>query len=98
LLGDNGAGGTWIQQAKGGTLFLIHLQNLPKETQGELVSVLRNNSHTFRLNLRDRGGPREAGGETAPFNEELLLSRGRRPAGRGPVAARERPEISPPLL
>ncbi len=49
LLGQNGTGGTWVQQAKGGTLFLQHLQCLPLETQKELVSVLRNNSHTMRL-------------------------------------------------
>jgi DNA-binding NtrC family response regulator len=49
LLGQNGAGGTWVQQAKGGTLFLQHLQCLPLETQKELVSVLRNNSHAMRL-------------------------------------------------
>jgi DNA-binding NtrC family response regulator len=38
-----------VQQAKGGTLFLQHLQCLPLETQKELVSVLRNNSHAMRL-------------------------------------------------
>ena len=49
LLGQNGAGGTWVQQAKGGTLFLQHLQCLPPEVQKQLVSVLRNTAHTLRL-------------------------------------------------
>ncbi|QYM78108.1 sigma-54 dependent transcriptional regulator [Horticoccus luteus] len=49
LLGQNGAGGTWVEQARGGTLFLQHLQCLTLEVQKELVSVLRNNAHTFRL-------------------------------------------------
>ncbi|HRI81386.1 MAG TPA: sigma-54 dependent transcriptional regulator [Opitutaceae bacterium] len=49
LLGQNGAGGTWVTQAKGGTLFLQHVQCLPPPVQKELVSVLRNTAHTFRL-------------------------------------------------
>ena len=49
LLGENGAGGAWIQQAKNGTLYLQHLQSLPLPMQKELVSVLRNTSHNFRL-------------------------------------------------
>ncbi len=49
LLGQNGAGGSWVAQAKGGTLFLQHVQCLPPAVQQELVSVLRNTAHTFRL-------------------------------------------------
>lgn len=49
LLGQNGAGGEWVAQAKGGTLFLQHLQCLPMPMQKELVSVLRNTSQNFRL-------------------------------------------------
>ena len=49
LLGQNGTGGTWIKQAKGGTLFLNHLQCLPMPMQKELVSVLRATSQGFRL-------------------------------------------------
>jgi DNA-binding NtrC family response regulator len=49
LLGQSGAGGTWLQQAKGGTLFLQHLQSLPLPMQKELVSVLRATSQAFRL-------------------------------------------------
>jgi len=49
LIGQNGAGGTWVQQAKGGTLFLQHLQCLALPVQKELVSVLKNTAHGFRL-------------------------------------------------
>jgi DNA-binding NtrC family response regulator len=49
LLGQNGEGGAWVKQAKGGTLFLQHLQCLSPVVQKELVSVLRNTAHGFRL-------------------------------------------------
>jgi len=49
LLGQNGEGGTWVKQAKGGTLFLQHLQCLSDMVQRELVSVLRNAAYGFRL-------------------------------------------------
>ncbi|HEY0943969.1 MAG TPA: sigma-54 dependent transcriptional regulator [Opitutaceae bacterium] len=49
LLGESGVGGEWVQKAKGGTLFLQHLESLPLAMQKELVSVLRNTAHGFRL-------------------------------------------------
>ena len=49
LLGQNGAGGTWVEQAKGGTLFLQYVQCLPMDIQEALVSVLRNTAQGFRL-------------------------------------------------
>jgi DNA-binding NtrC family response regulator len=49
LLGEGGAGGSWVKQAKGGTLFLDHLQCLPMPIQKELVSVLRATAQGFRL-------------------------------------------------
>ncbi len=49
LIGQNGEGGSWVKQAKGGTLFLQHLQCLSESVQKELVSVLRNTAHGFRL-------------------------------------------------
>ena len=49
LLGENGAGGEWVRQAKGGTLFLRNIHSLPLPMQTELVSVLRNNAQGFRL-------------------------------------------------
>ena len=49
LLGQSGEGGAWVKQAKGGTLFLQHVQCLSMPVQKELVSVLRNTAHGFRL-------------------------------------------------
>jgi two-component system, NtrC family, response regulator HydG len=49
LLGQNGEGGGWVKQARGGTLFLQHLECLSQPVQKELVSVLRNTAHGFRL-------------------------------------------------
>ncbi len=49
LMGENGAGGDWVDQAIGGTLLLQHLEALPFPMQKELVSVLRNTAHKFRL-------------------------------------------------
>ena len=49
LLGQGGEGGPWTLDAKGGTLFLEHLQCLTAPVQQELVSVLRNTAHGFRL-------------------------------------------------
>ncbi len=71
LLGQNGSGGTWVQQAKGGTLFLLHLQSLLKEAQAELVSVLRNNAHNFRLVCATEEDLEKLS-EEGQFNEELF--------------------------
>ena len=49
LMGENGGGGEWVDQAVGGTLLLQHLESLPMAMQKELVSVLRNTAHRFRL-------------------------------------------------
>ena len=49
LIGENGEGGAWVKNAKGGTLFLQHLQCLSLPVQKELVSVLRNTAHGFRI-------------------------------------------------
>lgn len=49
LLGQNGQGGEWVKQAKGGTLLLRHLECLSEPVQKQLVSVIRNFAHGFRL-------------------------------------------------
>jgi DNA-binding NtrC family response regulator len=49
LLGQDGGGGAWVEQAKGGTLFLQNLESLSLAVQKELVSVLRNSAQNFRL-------------------------------------------------
>lgn len=95
LLGESGSGGTWVQQAKGGTLFLTHLQSLPKEMQGELVSVLRNNAHNFRL-ICATEEDLEKMVEAGLFNEELFYRVAALPVEMPPL--RERPEDIPALL
>lgn len=95
LLGENGAGGTWVQQAKGGTLFLTHLQSLPKEAQTELISVLRNNAHTFRLVCATEEDLEKLS-ETGAFNEELFYRVAALPVEMPPL--RERVEDIPLLL
>ena len=49
LLGENGSGGSWIGEARGGTLYLENIQSLPEAYQTELVSVLRGRSAEFSL-------------------------------------------------
>lgn len=49
LMGSNGTGGEWVEKACGGTLLLQKLETLPLAMQKELVSVLRNSAHRFRL-------------------------------------------------
>lgn len=49
LLGAAGNGGEWIEKAASGTLFLEQVHCLPLSLQKELVSVLRNAAHPFRL-------------------------------------------------
>ncbi|AOS43771.1 Transcriptional regulatory protein ZraR [Lacunisphaera limnophila] len=95
LLGENGAGGTWVQQARGGTLFLTHLQCLPPEAQAEFISVLRNNAHAFRLvcaTEEDLEKLAESGG----FNEELFYRVAALPVEM--PSLRERTEDIPALL
>ena len=95
LLGQNGAGGTWVQEAKGGTLFLLHLQCLQKEAQSELVSVLRNNAHNFRLVCATEEDLEKLS-EEGQFNEELFYRVASLPIQLPPL--RERLDDIPLLL
>ncbi|HKB58244.1 MAG TPA: response regulator [Lacunisphaera sp.] len=95
LLGQNGSGGTWVREAKGGTLFLLHLQSLQKEAQAELVSVLRNNAHNFRL-ICATEEDLEKLSEEGQFNEELFYRVAALPVQMPPL--RERLEDIPLLL
>jgi len=95
LLGENGAGGAWVKQAKGGTLFLTHLQSLPKEAQNELVSVIRNNAHNFRLVCATEEDLEKLS-ESGAFNEELFYRVAALPVDLPPL--RERIEDIPALL
>src|SRR4051812_10315254 len=95
LLGQNGAGGTWVHDAKGGSLVLQHLQNLPKEAQPEMISVLRNNAHSFRL-ISTSEEDLEKLTEMDGFNEELFYRVGALTVHLPPL--RERPEDLPVLI
>ena len=95
LLGQNGAGGSAVQQAKGGTLLLQHLQCLPKAAQEELVAVLRNNSATMRL-ICATEEDLEKLTEEGNFHEELFYRIAALPV-QLPLL-RERPEDIPALL
>ncbi|MBI2518641.1 MAG: sigma-54-dependent Fis family transcriptional regulator [Opitutae bacterium] len=95
LLGPEGTGGKWIQQAKGGALFLQHLHCLQKEAQEMLVSVVRNNSHNFRL-ICSTEEDLEKLTEDGQFNEELFYRIAALPVNLPPL--RERMEDIPLLL
>lgn len=95
LLGADSGGGRWVQQAKGGTLVLQHIQCLSPEAQEKLVSVLRGTAHQLRVvcttevdleKLTEEGG----------FNEELFYRIAALPVQLPPL--RERPEDIPALL
>jgi len=95
LLGQNGEGGTWVKQAKGGTLYLQHLQCLSLPVQQELVSVLRNTAHGFRLvctTAEDLEGLTDEG----KFHDELFYRVASLPAQL--PALRDRKEDIPALV
>lgn len=95
LLGSNGMGGEWVAQARGGVLVLENPEYLKPEAQTELVSVLRNNLHNFRLICTTEADLERLADEGA-FNEELFYRVAPLPVHLPPL--RERPEDLPALL
>jgi len=95
LIGVNGAGGTWIAQAKGGTLFLQHPHCLDLATQKELVGVLRNTAQGFRL-VCSTTEDLERLVDEGKFHDELFYRVASLPVHLTPL--RERPEDIPLLL
>jgi len=95
LLGQNGAGGSWVLQARGSTLLLEHLQCLPLPMQKELVSVLRNTGHGFRL-ICTSNEDLEKLTDEGHFNDELFYRVASLPIGLPPL--RERIEDLPALV
>jgi len=95
VLGQNGIGGTWVQQAKGGTLFLQHLQCLSLPVQKELVSVLRNTAHGFRL-ICTTTEDLEKMSDEGRFHDELFYRVASLPVLM--PAVRERPEDIPLIV
>ncbi|HVU23747.1 MAG TPA: response regulator [Opitutus sp.] len=95
LLGENGEGGAWVHQAKGGTLVLQHIQCLSESMQKELVSVLRNTAHGFRL-ICTTGEDLEAMTDEGRFHDELFYRVASLPVQM--PALRERSEDIPLLV
>ncbi|HUR58652.1 MAG TPA: response regulator [Opitutaceae bacterium] len=95
LLGQNGEGGAWIKEAKGGTLYLQHLQCLTEPVQKELVSVLRNTAHGFRL-VCTTSADLEKLVDEGKFHDELFYRVASLPVHM--PALRERPEDIPLLV
>ncbi len=95
LLGENGEGGAWVKQAKGGTLFLQHLQCLTEPVQKELVSVLRNTAHGFRL-VCTTSADLEKLADEGKFHDELFYRVASLPLQMPPL--RERAEDIPLLV
>ena len=95
LLGQNGDGGNWVKQAKGGTLFLQHLEGLTPSVQKELVSVLRNASYGFRL-VCTTNADLEALVDEGKFHDELFYRVASLPVQMPPL--RERAGDIPDLV
>lgn len=95
LLGQNGEGGLWVKQAKGGTLYLQHLQCLTEPVQKELVSVLRNTAHGFRL-VCTTSADLEALVDEGKFHDELFYRVASLPLQMPPL--RERIDDLPALV
>lgn len=95
LLGEGGHGGGWVKQAKGGTLFLQHLECLSEPVQKELVSVLRNTAHGFRLVCTTKEDL-ERFVDEGRFHDELFYRVGSLPIQMPPL--RERPGDIPLLV
>jgi len=95
LLGADGTGGKWVQQAKGGSLVLQHVQCLAPEAQEKLVSVLRTHAPHVRV-ICTSEADLEKLTEEGGFNEELFYRIAALPIQM--PALRERTEDIPLLL
>jgi DNA-binding NtrC family response regulator len=95
LIGENGEGGAWVKSAKGGTLYLQHLQCLSLPVQKELVSVLRNTAHGFRLVCTTTEDLEKLSDE-GKFHDELFYRVASLPVQTAPL--RDRSEDIPLLV
>ena len=95
LLGDNGSGGAWLAQARGGTLMLQNIEKLPPALQRELVGVLRTHAQSFRL-VCTSGEDLERLTEEGRFDDELFYRVASLPLVLPPL--RERTEDIPALV
>lgn len=95
LIGPTGQGGAWIEQAKGGILFLEHVQAMPVAIQKDVVSVLRAAGTAFRL-ICSSTEDLEKMIDQGSFNEELFYRIAALPLVMPPL--RERAEDIPVLV
>ncbi len=95
LLGPDGTGGKWVQQAKDGTLVLQRIQCLEKATQEKLVAILRNIAAHVRVVCTSEVDLEKLT-EEGEFNEELFYRIAALPVQM--PALRERVEDLPLLL
>ncbi len=95
LVGPQGQGGEWIEQAKGGTLMLEQINALPLPVQKALVSVLRGPAAGFRLCCTSTEDL-ERLIDLGKFHDELFYRIGALPLMLPPL--RERIEDLPRLL
>jgi two-component system response regulator HydG len=94
LLGPAGKGGTWTEEARGGTLLLENIQKLPVEAQSGLGSVLRSVGSNFRLVCASTADL-ERMVDQGKFDEELFFRLATLPVTMPPL--RERAEDIPAL-
>lgn len=71
LIGESGHGGDWLERAKGGTLFLQHVEKLSLEIQDGLVSVMKRTINETRLICASTQNLEELVDEGA-FHDELF--------------------------
>ncbi|HEX2854146.1 MAG TPA: response regulator [Opitutaceae bacterium] len=95
LIGENGEGGSWVKQAKGGTLYLQHLQCLDLTVQKELVGVLRTTAQGFRLVCSSTEDLEKLVDE-GKFHDELFYRVASLPVHLTPL--RNRPQDIPHLI
>jgi two-component system response regulator HydG len=95
LFGAESAGGQWVEEAAGGTLFLDNIPVLPLEMQKVLVGVLKNAGGSFRLmvsSVVDLEAQVDEGG----FDDELFYRLASLPVLMPPL--RDRTEDIPLLI
>ncbi|HEY5551386.1 MAG TPA: response regulator [Opitutaceae bacterium] len=95
LIGSKGLGGSWIENIRGGTLFLEHIHAMPANVQRDFASVLRASGSSFRL-ICSSTVDLEKLSEQKKFNDELFFRMAAMPVVLPPL--RERAEDIPVLV
>lgn len=95
LIGEDGRGGDWVARAKGGTLYLQHIDQLPRNVQGALVEVIKSTTNDIRLICATKVDLEELTDE-GKFQDDLFYRIAAFPLHFPPL--RERPEDLPILV